>query len=194
MPFRLPAKPPTATLAAGTVMWRVHPHGREAIHFSPPPGRPPANRFDAPGGEYRVCYLADSREAAFIETVVRSPDQARLVLRSLLERKDLSQVRSTVDLHFALLEGPGLTRFGLIVADVADDLNDACQGHALEIWRAYPEIDGIQYRSRWDNARLCWAVFDRAQAKLGNDVLSPHWLGDRSIDHSLLRYYDMDLL
>jgi hypothetical protein len=194
MPFRLPAKPPAATLAAGTAMWRVHPHGREAIHFSPPPGRPPANRFDAPGGEYRVCYLADSPEAAFIATVVRSPDQARLVLRSLLERKDLSLVRSAADLHFALLEGHGLTRFRLSAADVADELYDACQNHALEIWRACPEIDGIQYRSRWDNARLCWAVFDRAQAKLGDDMLPPRWLGDRSVHHSLLRYYDMDVL
>jgi hypothetical protein len=194
MPFRLPPEPPTATLAAGREVWRVHPHGLGPIFFSPPPGSPPANRFDAPDGEYRLCYLADSPEAAFVETVIRSPDQTRLVLRSLLKRKDLSRVWIAGDLHFALLEGHGLNRFGLNAGDVADELYDECQRYALDIWRAYPELDGIQYRSRWDNSRQCWAVFDRARLKLGNEVSAPQWLGDRSVHHPLLRYYEMDVL
>jgi hypothetical protein len=164
-----------------------------AVFFAPKPGGLPSNRFDAPDGDYRICYIGEAPEVAFIETVVRSPDQTRLVLRSALEAKDLSSIATAADLTVVRLDGPGLNRFGLGVADITDDLYDNCRRWALEVWRAYPEVDGIQSRSRWDNDHLCWAIFDRAEAKLGLNVTGTKWLGDRSVHHPLLRHYDMDI-
>jgi hypothetical protein len=193
MPFRLPANPPVVTLSAGEVVWRVHPHRLDPIFFGPAAGTPPANRFDAPGGEYRLCYLGETREVAVIETVIRSPGQVRVIPRSMLEKRDLSQLRVAADLRFAQLEGRGLTAFGLNARDLADDLYDGCRSCARSIWESYPDVDGVQYRSRWDNGKLCWAVFDRAAAKLGADVLATEWLRSRAVHHPILRYYDFDV-
>lgn len=44
----------TEILDRGSPLFRVHHHGNKAIWFGPKPGAPPAYRFDAPGGQYRV--------------------------------------------------------------------------------------------------------------------------------------------
>lgn len=162
----LPRSLPTVSLPTGQQLWRIHRASLAPVWFGPAPGDPPRNRFDAPGGEYRICYLGDSAEVAFAETLIRQP-RSRLLPRAMLDERSASTLRLQRDINLACVHGPGLVRLGL-GADVAHGQPyDRCQGLAREIWQHADSVDGIQYRSRWDNDRLCLALFDRAADALG---------------------------
>src|SRR5579859_8159430 len=64
---------PIDELPAATAMHRIHRHKDKAVFFGPGPRKPPAHRFDAPGGEYGVLYLGLDFTAAFVETLLRNP-------------------------------------------------------------------------------------------------------------------------
>jgi len=167
----LPRSLPTVVLPAGQQLWRIHPSELHPVWFGPEPGSPPHNRFDAPNGEYRVCYLGDSLEVSFAETLIRQPRE-RLIGRAALESRSATPFPLTRDVKLVRFHGPGLVRLGL-GADVAHGHPyDRCQQIALELWQHPDQVDGIEYRSRWDNDRLCFAMFDRAGEAL--DYLDRH--------------------
>lgn len=157
----LPGSLPTLMIPPGTPWWRVHSAAHGPVWFGPAPGSGPRNRFDAPAGEYRVCYLGDSPEVAVAETIIRQP-HTRLVSRTVLETSIASRFPVSRELKLVRLHGPGLLRLG-IGAEVAHGYPyDRCQQLALELWQHDDVVDGIEYRSRWDNDRFCFALFDRA--------------------------------
>jgi hypothetical protein len=149
-------------LAADRVFWRVHGTARDPRWFGPAPGEAPGNRFDAPGGEYRVCYLGDSPEVAFAETFLRGPG-TRLLERAKLSARSFSSVPLSGELTLARLHGPGLVRLGIGAEIVHGHPYATCQNLALDLWSHRDRVDGIAYRSRWDNDRLAVALFDRAE-------------------------------
>src|SRR5215216_7060190 len=69
-------------------LWRIHRTVHDPFFFGPPPGARPTGRWDAPGGQFGVCYLAvgDPR-IAFAETLLRGAEtvvsEKRLSERSL---------------------------------------------------------------------------------------------------------------
>ncbi|HEX8906269.1 MAG TPA: RES family NAD+ phosphorylase [Longimicrobiaceae bacterium] len=174
---------------AGSQLWRVHGSSRGAVWFGPAQGDPPRNRFDAPGGEYGVCYFGESPEVAVAETIIRQPFM-RLVQRTTLEARTISRVPVLRDLTLARLHGPGLVRMGIGAEVVHGHPYARCQKLALELWSHPDEVDGIEYRSRWDNDRLNYALFDRAADALDAPDRALN-LGDPAIFNPILWLYDV---
>ncbi len=152
---------PLAVHDAGRSFARIHRTTHAAVFFSPGPGRLPAGRFDSASGRFGVLYAGFSVEAAFVETVLRSPAR-RLVGRAEIADRSLSMLTLLRPVRLVQLHGAGLQQLGLDnaittgpyapCAEWADALHD------------HPERpDGLAYASRHDPDRLCLALFSRAQ-------------------------------
>jgi hypothetical protein len=179
-------------LPAGSQLWRIHRNAVDAVWFGPAPGEPPQNRFDSPAGEFRVCYLGDSPEVSFTETLIRQP-HGRLLTRAQLDERSLSRIPLLRDVKLARFHGPGLVRLG-VGADVAHGHPYVrCQEIAAELWRHRDTVDGLEYRSRWDNDRLCIALFDRAADALDHPDQSRS-LGDPQVIAPILRLYEIGVV
>lgn len=150
-------------LSVGTELWRIHDLLHGAIWFGPGDGCPPAHRFDAPRGEFRVCYVGLSPEASFAETFLRNPGQ-RLLDFSLVASRSLTSLTTTRLLRVAQLHGPEMARLGA-TAEVAHGPRYALSrrwAHAL--WSHPQRPDGILYTSRHDDSEHCLALFrDRCE-------------------------------
>lgn len=156
-----PTKTPTATIPTGTVLHRVHGKGRPARWF----GRKDAtSRWDDPSGDFGVLYLGRSLVGAFAETLLRTPTD-RDVLWSRAEQKRRATFKLLEPIQLAKLHGEGLAWFEVTAAQIADGDYAVPQRLAHRIHALSP-VDGIQYRSRFDNDEFCVALFDRADAKL----------------------------
>jgi hypothetical protein len=181
MAIHLPADPPVVELATSAVLWRVHPRARDALWF----GRTGRYRFDAPAGEYGLCYFGGALGVAILETLVRGKRNP-VIPRAELEARNGSAVSPAERLQVLQLEGSGLTSFGLSAHEVTGPDYGRCQDLALRAWKQHADLAGIQYRSRWDNS-LCWALFDRADTKL--TLHGSQWLGDPALVTPALRPY-----
>jgi hypothetical protein len=191
MPIALRRRIPVATLRPGSVLWRVHRKEHGPLWFGPPAGSPPLGRFDAPAGEFGACYFAESPGIGVLETLVRG--SRRLLDRGALEVRVASTIATAEPMRFLQLEETGLARIGIGAEQAhAADYRD-CQRMTLDLFERHPEVDGVQYRSRWDTSGLCWAVFDRAAAKLGVSDSSV-WLGDGAVIGPVLDRYALELV
>jgi hypothetical protein len=139
----------------------VHGDGRAARWY----GRKDAtSRWDDPKYEFGVLYLGRSPIGAFAESLLRTPAD-RDVLWSRARQKRQARFRLLEPLRLAKLHGEGLAWFEVTAAQIAAGDYTVTQTLALGIEAALP-VDGIQYRSRFDNDELCVALFDRADGKL----------------------------
>jgi hypothetical protein len=155
------AKPPIARIAKGAVLHRVHGHTRAARWYG---RRDATSRWDDAGGEFGVLYIGRSPVGAFAETVLRTP-RDRDVLWSGVEQKRHAAFNVSAPLRLAKLHGEGLAWFGVTASQIAESDYAVPQALSRRIHAAFP-IDGIQYRSRFDNDELCVALFDRADARI----------------------------
>ena len=187
MPLRLPKDPPLVEVPLDQVLWRVHPLQLGPLWFGPGEGAPPKGRFDAPGGEYGTCYFGASLGVAILETLVRGSKRP-LISRADLEVRGGSAFGLAAPLRMLQLEGPGLPGFGISAHEVMGSRYGACQDLARRVHAQLPEVDGIQYRSRWDTSGLCWAVFDRAEERIGG-LVRTHRLDDPAVVVPALRRY-----
>jgi hypothetical protein len=187
MALRLPDDPPVVGVPLDQVLWRVHLLRYDALWFGPGAGAPPKGRFDAPGGEYGTCYFGKSLGVALLETLVRGRRRP-LISRADLEVRGGSAFGVAAPLRVLQLEGAGLPSFGISAHEVMGSDYAACQELALRVHARHPEVDGIQYRSRWDSGSLCWAVFDRAETRIGG-LVRTHRLDDASVVVPALRRY-----
>lgn len=187
MPIRLPSDPPLVDVPVTQVLWRVHPIAFGPLWFGPAKGDPPCHRFDAPGGEYGTCYFGATLGVSMLETMVRGL-RVPTISRGDLRLRAASSVSLAAPLRMLQLEGKGMPSFGVGAHDISADDYDECQDFARRVHGAHDDIDGIQYRSRWDTSELCWAVFDRAQAKLGA-VLGTQRLDDPAVVRPALLPY-----
>jgi hypothetical protein len=187
MPLRLPEDPPVVEVPLDQVLWRVHPLQYDALWFGPGAGQPPKGRFDAPGGEYGTCYFGESLGVALLETLVRGRKRP-LISRADLEVRGGSAFGVAPPLQMLQLEGAGLPSFGISAHEVMGSDYAACQDLARRVHAQLSEVDGIQYRSRWDSGSLCWAVFDRAESRIGG-LVRTHRLDDATVVVPALRPY-----
>ena len=190
MPIVLPKRVPIATLPAGSELWRVHRREHEPLWFGPAPGTPPRGRFDAPGGEFGICYFGESIGVAALETLVRG--SRRLLDGAELEARAASALQTRERMRFLQFEGPGLPRLGVGAERVHAADYGECQRMMLDLFGDHPGVDGVQYRSRWDTSLLCWAVLDRAREKLG-PPRAPLWLGDAAVIGPTLDRYELEI-
>lgn len=187
MPIRLPKDPPLVDVPVTQVLWRVHPLAFGPLWFGPAKGDPPRSRFDAPGGEFGMCYFGAALGVSILETLVRGK-KVPIIPRAELAVRGASTVALKEPLRMLQLEGKGLASFGLSAHVVCGGSYGDCQDLARRVYAKLDGVDGIQYRSRWDTSELCWAVFDRAQAKLGA-VLGTQRLDDPSVVRPALLPY-----
>lgn len=187
----LPPDLPVSTLTAATKLWRVHQAVYEPLWFGPAPGQPPQNRFDAPAGEFRVCYFGQELEGAFVETLMRGRTR-RLVRLAELKERAASAVPLTREVRLARVHSDGLVHLALSAGVPHAEPYDDCHAMALDFWRHAAAVDGIEYRSRWDDSRLCVALFDRAGNALGTPITRP--LGSTALVRPVLRHYGIGVV
>jgi hypothetical protein len=84
-----------------------------------------------------------------------------LLSRSDLAVRSVSTGHLTREIRLVQLHGPGLGRLSITAATVHGP-HDICRSLAFELWKHPKQIDGIAYRSRFDNDEICIALFDRA--------------------------------
>lgn len=157
-------------------------------------GRTALHRFDAPGGEFGVLYVASDPHGAFIETL-GPVSGARRVTMSRLRERGLARIEVSRPLRLVDLTGPGLARLD---ADerLCSGGYTVAQRWALVLHHHPAQPDGVYYRSRHDPSRACAAIFDRVAAsltavRLGNLVDDPAY---SPLLADLLRTYDFGLL
>jgi hypothetical protein len=187
MPARLPRNPPIVEVPVTQVLWRVHRLEHDPLWFGPGAGKPPSGRFDAPGGEYGTCYFGAALGVAMLETLVRGM-KVPIIARTALGERGAFAVAIAEPLRMLPLEGKGLSSFGLSAHEVSGPDLTGCQELALRIHQELPDVDGIQYRSRWDTSELCWAVFDRARGRLGGVLGTQHLADPAVVRPALLPY------
>jgi hypothetical protein len=182
---RQPPQPPEppADLLAGRIalplhfitdlVFRIFPTGRDPLWFGPAPGDALRGRFDDPkrarpeaeaGATFGVCYLGDTREAAFAESFLRRPG-VRLLSRAALDARELAEIAVTRPLMLVQLFGPGLAVLGATAA-VSHGPHDVARRWARALWLHPDQPDGIAYRCRHDDDELAIALFDRARDAL----------------------------
>lgn len=183
MSIQLPGRIPLVTIDVSQPLWRVHESRFGAVHF----GRGANKRFDCPAGSFGVLYLGGSPGVAVLETLVRGADRCVVDERQWLLRS-VSRVYLAEALRLMAFEGKFLPRFGVGAERAHAGAYGECQELSAALHGRHADVDGIQFRSRWDTSRLCWAVFERAQHKV-RGVGSPRPLhGSRAGDQVLDEY------
>ena len=146
-------------LPKGAEFVRIHWQAKGPIFFGPSKGNPPANRFDAPAGEFRVLYGAQELPGAFVETVLRRP--GRLLRRREADDRAATRIELRRSLQLAKLYDEGLQWHGVHAGEISIDDYQASRALALDFYSAFPALDGLAYRSRYNNGQICYALFDR---------------------------------
>lgn len=187
MPIRLPRNPPIVEVPVTQALWRVHRLAHDPLWFGPAPGHPPQSRFDAPAGEFGVCYFAATPGVAILETLVRGL-KVPIISRTVLSGRGLSAVLLAEPLRMLQMEGKGLASFGLSAHEISGPDLAECQDLARRVHETLDDVDGIQYRSRWDTSELCWAVFDRARDRIGDVAGTQHLDNPAVVRPALLPY------
>lgn len=157
---RFPAGLLPTQLDAGEIIVRIHRKGQGAVFFGPSAGKPPQNRFDAPAGEYGVLYAAQRLEGAFVETLLRRP-VGRIVRRDFIEERQWTPIRLERPLILAKIMDEGLLFHGVDASVSASDDYGPSRALALDLYKDFPSLEGLAYRSRHNNGEICYALFDR---------------------------------
>lgn len=166
----MPGAPPTSrftnglmplVIPKGAEFVRVHWQANGSVFFGPKPGNPPANRFDAPGGEFRVLYAARELPGAFVETVLRRP--GRVLRRPEADDRAATRLQVQRPLELAKVMDEGLQWHGIHAGEISIDDYAPSRQLALDFHAAFPMLDGLAYRSRYDNGQVCYALFDRVE-------------------------------
>src|SRR3954453_10790932 len=138
MAIHLPPDPPVVEVSLPSMLWRVHARHHDALWF----GRSGKYRFDAPAGEYGICYFGASLGVAILETLVRGKP---LIPRSEMESRSASSFATSEPLRMLRLEGEGLPSFGLSVHQLTGPEYADCRDLARRVWKGHPDVAGIQY-------------------------------------------------
>jgi hypothetical protein len=157
-------KLPIHLVPPGTVLHRIHRAALDPLFFGPAPGNAPAGRWDAPAGEFGVCYLAEAPYVAFAETFLRVPGIG-VVGEDDLSTRGIARFHVVRPLRLVGFHGAGLARIGATAA-VCSGPHDVSRAWSLSIHRHPSAVDGIRYRARHDDDGFAVALFDRGAASI----------------------------
>lgn len=174
---------PLRVLPAGTVLHRIHGRADDALFFGPP-GADPRSRFDDPDGEYGICYLGMTPEAALVETLLRSPTR-QLIAWSDIEARSLARVEVRRRLRLVELCGAGLRRIGATAEVTSTRDYGLSRAWSRALWQHPDRPHGLLYRCRHDDSEEGVALFDRAMPRIALAGTIPlarraGWLGRMS--------------
>ncbi len=124
------------------------------------------------GRQVRGSLSGQDTHRPLAETLLRTPKD-RDVLWDQVARRRATNFTTTRPVRLAKVHGPGLGWFRTTTAGVSADFDPVDnpgayavpQRIAAEIYKS-TNLDGIQYRSRFDSDELCVALFDRADAAI----------------------------
>lgn len=145
---------------------RSHATTRGAVYF----GRNARFRFDAPGQEYGVLYVARHAFGAFIETFGHDTGRDRVLDMQELRERALSRIDVLRPLRLVDLRGEGLARLGAD-AELLTGAYAVSQAWSLALHDHPANVDGLVYRARHDPSQSCAAIFERAAGALDPAVL-----------------------
>lgn len=188
------ASPYTETLPSGSVFYQSY---RRWIGASTQlkAGQPlymdssNRSRFNSSIGSFGVTYLSESPGGAFLETLIRDPDQRGYSMADVDDRL-LATIRCTKDLCLVKCYGNGLKRNQLTasIAGTDNGLYHASQA-ASEGWYQHSQADGVIYMSRLDNTIRCIALYDRAKPKV-KVVVAINW-AEFSGFYNMVDHYEL---
>ena len=140
---------------------RIHHQDNGPTWFGPKPGFPPAYRFDAPGGEYRTMYAAEEIDGAFVETILHGKTDKQIVAKEFVDQRAWTVIAVRRPLMLMKLYDDGL--FWHRTDASVSAANDYTESRrvALAAFQEHRTLDGVTYRSRHDNGKRCFALFDR---------------------------------
>jgi hypothetical protein len=127
-------------------------------------GKSGDGRFDLPGKESGVLYVAADEAGAFIETLGHVTG-TRVITVSALHSRAVAEIHVQTPLRLVDLTGPGLAHIGADERLCSGEYTMA-QRWSLALFRHPQKPDGLCYRSRHDPGRLCAAIYQREARKL----------------------------
>jgi hypothetical protein len=129
-------------------------------------GTTAVNRFDDPAGaagHFGTLYLARDHFGAFIESFGDS--EGKTVSYATLDARSIAEIKTAKPIRAVDLTAEGAAWLGAAGEVTAGDYA-LSQRWARALWGHPTAPDGIYYRARHDQSRLCVAVFDRAKSSL----------------------------
>ncbi|MDS0133224.1 MULTISPECIES: RES domain-containing protein [unclassified Amycolatopsis] len=167
-PAELPGEPKRRHIAAGTVLWRVHPdHVGAAVADPPMRSVFGGGRFDAVAPEVRgQMYVSASDATAVLERflpgLVFGADGRRLLLRRAIEGKRLSALEVTRDLTLLqLVSSEDLAAIGQDQWLLTETQYGATREWAQWLREKAPWADGIVWQSTVDMPGETMVLFER---------------------------------
>jgi len=156
--------PPTSTLFERPLplietkgpWFRIHGVAREPLYF----GGSGNNRFDDPQHAYGALYVGSDAHCAFIETYGQLSGAVDITRIALAKRK-LCRITANRPLRLVDLSAAGLARMGGDGRLTAGD-HAIAQLWSRACWEQPDAPDGVAYRARHDQSRVCIALFNRS--------------------------------
>lgn len=154
----------------GETWYRISdPNYPSPLYFNPDQ----TGRWNSPDGQFGVCYVARSVDAAFAETYGRgimaaySPGSPKIISEAALRSKHVYEINSNIPLRIAHFFGKGLARLNL-----DNSINTTTNYSQVQCWSAWVRnlalrIDAIEYQSRHLSDTTCLALFDHTEFELG---------------------------
>lgn len=140
------------------------------------------SRFDAPNGEFGVCYLGTSLDCCFLEVFAPERDPRsghHLIAATRLQEQYAAGARVTRPMRLAYLAEDGLARLGIDQRITGGDDYRISQRWAAAIHRHASGVDGVFYATRHHNQLYAVALFERARDAVEFTVWGV--LGDRAV-------------
>jgi hypothetical protein len=111
----------------------------------------------------------------------------------VLNQRNLFAIDSQRELVFADLTGNGLVKIGAD-ARLSSGSYGAARQWAQAIYEHPQLVDGIRYRSRHDDDRYCYGIFDRCANMLQEQNLGTLIASNPKLLAEILAFYDYGLL
>jgi hypothetical protein len=149
-------------------------------------------RFDGPAQGYGILYVGADVHASWIECYGRTLGE-KGVSENTLRQRNLYAIDSQRSLIFADVTGSGLAKMGAD-ARLSSGLYHVARQWAQAIHDHPQKVDGIRYRSRHDDERYCYGIFDRCSSELQEQNLGNLLESHPSLLAEILNCYDYGLL
>lgn len=149
-------------------------------------------RFDSPAQGYGILYVGADVYASWIECYGRTHG-AKGVSELGLRQRDLYAIDSHRPLVFADLTGSGLVKMGAD-ARLSSGAYTVARQWAQATYKHPQRVDGIRCRSRHDDERYCYGIFDRCAQEIQEQNLGNLLTSNPRLLAEILDYYDYGLL